>query len=169
MSTDPTHGSEAHGPDAGYARLVAHYSAPQTVAAALERVKAEARRREKARELVTRARGGLLHNHTVREIARYFRVDDRGRVDLLQVAEDTGIPLSDTRQVLREFVDAGLLYEYKEPVGDQMRRSYELADAAQGGITEVFVETEATDRQRQEAEQKKGGWAFGAFRWGRAR
>lgn len=167
MSKDSNYGPEAAGTDADYARLVAHYSAPQTVAAALERVKTEARRREKARELVTRARGGLLHNHTVREIARYFRAADRGGVDLLQVAEGTGIPLSDTRQVLREFVDAGLLYEYEEPAGEHVRRSYELAQGAQGAVTEVFVETEAAARREQQDGQENGGWAHGRLRWGR--
>ncbi|WP_190040336.1 hypothetical protein [Streptomyces fructofermentans] len=169
MTTDPTHGGEATEPDAGYARVVAHYSVPETVAAALERVKAEARRREKARELVARARGGLLHNRTVREIAGYFRDADRGRVDLLQVAEATGIPLSDTRQVLREFVDAALLHEYEEPDGQQVRRSYELADGARGGITEVVVETEAAARQGRHAGQEEGSWAPDWLPWGRAR
>ncbi|KNE80171.1 hypothetical protein ADZ36_23445 [Streptomyces fradiae] len=157
------------GSDDSYARLVARYSAPQTVNAALEQVKAEARRREKARELVTRARGGVLHNRTVREIARYFRGNDCGRVDLLQVADDTGIPLSDTRQVLREFVVAGLLHEYEEELGDHIRRSYALADGAQGGITEVFVETEAVARQAEGADEKESGWVSGWLRWGRAR
>ncbi|MFF3691651.1 hypothetical protein [Streptomyces sp. NPDC002187] len=166
MSTDPIHSthddSAAAGLDAAYARLVARYSAPETVAVALEGVKAEARRRAKARELVTRSRRGLLHNHTVREIARYFRAAERGRVDLLQVAEDTGIPLSDSRQVLREFVDAGLLHEYAEPAGEQVRRVYELAEGGKGGMTEVFVETEA-------AAQREERGAYGSLGWGEAR
>ncbi|MDX3458805.1 hypothetical protein PV396_43980 [Streptomyces sp. ME02-8801-2C] len=169
MSTGPTRSPETDGSDDGYARLVARYSAPETVTAALEQVKAEARRREKARELVTRARGGVLHNHTVREIARYFRTGDRGRVDLLKVASDTGIPLSDTRQVLREFVVAGLLHEYEEAIGDHTRRSYTLADGAQSGITEVFVETEAAARQTEGTDEKEGGWIPGWLRLGRAR
>ncbi|WP_405425456.1 hypothetical protein [Streptomyces erythrochromogenes] len=170
MSTDPTQVPEAEGLDNDYARLVASYSAPQTVAAALERVRAEARRRESARELarglVTRARGGLLHNHTIREIARYFRAADRGRVDLLQVSKGTGIPLGDARQVLCEFVDAGLLIEYEELADDQVRRSYELADGALGGITEVFVETESAARH---ARRGGAGWAPAWLKWGRAR
>ncbi|TVZ90511.1 hypothetical protein [Streptomyces sp. BK340] len=169
MSTGPTRSPEADGSDDGYARLVARYSAPETVTTALEQVKAEARRREKARELVTRARGGVLHNHTVREIARYFRTGDRGRVDLLKVANATGIPLSDARQVLREFVVAGLLHEYEEAVGDHIRRSYKLVDGAQGGITEVFVETEAAARQTESADEKGSSWVPGWLKWGRAR
>ncbi|MGW1364914.1 hypothetical protein ACWCQP_46890 [Streptomyces chartreusis] len=169
MNTEHTHDAEADDSDAGYARLVAHYSAPHTVAAALERVKAEALRREKARELVTRARGGLLHNHTVREVARYFRASDRGRVDLWQVAEGTGIPLSETREVLREFVDAGLLYEYEESIDEGVRRSYKLVDGAQSGITEVFVETEAAAKQGQHASPDKATWAPGWLKWRRAR
>ncbi|MFB6578749.1 hypothetical protein ACFCYC_15255 [Streptomyces sp. NPDC056402] len=157
--------SSGDGPDASdvyarYARLVTHYSAPEIVATALERVKAEARRREKAKALVVRARGGVLHNHTVRQIAGYFRAADRGRVELLQVAEGTGIPLSEARQVLLEFVDAGLLAQYDELVGNQVRRTYELADGAQGGITEVFVETEAARRLKE-----SDGGAQGVLGW----
>ncbi|MFI5966663.1 hypothetical protein ACIA8J_31460 [Streptomyces asoensis] len=169
MTTGPNRNPETDGPDDGYAQLVARYSAPETVTAALEQVKAEARRREKARELVIRARGGVLHNHTVREIARYFRAEERGEVDLLKVASDTGIPLSDTRQVLREFVVAGLLHEYEEEVGDHIRRSYKLVDGAQGGITEVFVETEAAARQTEDADEKEASWLPGWLKWGRAR
>ncbi|MFD3549347.1 hypothetical protein ACFWUW_27740 [Streptomyces sp. NPDC058655] len=169
MSAGTTRSPHTDGSDDGYARLVARYSAPQTLNAALERVRAEARRREKARELVTRARGGVLHNHTVREIARYFRGDDRGRVDLLQIANATGIPLSDARQVLREFVVAGLLHEYEEALGDHIRRSYALVNGAQGGITEVFVETEAATRQADRVDEAEGGWIPGWLRWGRAR
>ncbi|NUV64879.1 hypothetical protein [Streptomyces sp. CAI-85] len=173
MSMDPTPSFETENPDDAYARVVAAYSAPQAVAAALERVKVEARRREKAQELAlelaTRARGGLLHNHTVKEIARYFRTPERGRVDLLQVAESTGIPLSDARQVLCEFVSAGLLDEYEEEVGDLIRRSYEVADGAHGGITEVFVEAESAARNGQHARQEKSGWLPGWVKWGRAR
>ncbi|MFE2473699.1 hypothetical protein [Streptomyces mirabilis] len=168
MSTDPTNDTprepEAAGSDNAYARLVARYSVPETVAAALEGVKAEVRRRARARELVTRARGGLLHNRTVREIARYFRDADRGRVDLLNVAEATGIPFSDTRQVLREFVDAGLLHECAEPHGEQVRRTYELAEGARGGMTEVFVEAEAAARR-----EDHGDWVHGRLGWGEAR
>ncbi|MCK8678732.1 hypothetical protein [Streptomyces lichenis] len=86
----------------------------------------------------------MPHNHTVREVARYFRGEERGRVDLLQVSRATGIPLGDCRQVLREFTEAGLLREYAEPAGERgepVRRSYELAEGGRGGMTEVFVET----------------------------
>jgi hypothetical protein len=105
-----------------------------------------------------------LHNHTVREIARYFRKAERGRVDLLQVSEDTGIPLTDSRQVLREFVDAGLLYEHAEPVGKEVRRSYELAEGGKGGITEVFIEAEAASRLEEQENR-----AHGTLGWGEAR
>ncbi|MEH0633660.1 hypothetical protein QBA35_09835 [Streptomyces bottropensis] len=169
MSTGPTRSPDTDDSDDGYAQLVAHYSAPQTVNAALERVRTEARHREKARALVTRARGGVLHNHTVREIARYFRTEDRGRVDLLQVADETGIPLSEARQVLREFVVAGLLHEYEEAYGGDIRRSYTLVDGAKGGITEVFVETEAAARQVEGVNETEGGWIPGWLKWGRAR
>ncbi|MFJ3842341.1 hypothetical protein ACIPY6_43655 [Streptomyces sp. NPDC090054] len=147
--------------------MLAHYSAPASVTAALERIKAEGHRRERVRELVTRARGGLLHNYTVKEIAAYFRAAERGRVDLRQVAEATGIPISDTRQVLREFVIAGLLIEYEQPDGEQVRRLYELADNGQEGITEVFIEAEAAARERRHS-RKTERWLRG-LGWGRAR
>ncbi|MEV7252604.1 hypothetical protein [Streptomyces cyaneofuscatus] len=165
MNGNSSKGPAMQGQDAEYERLVARFSQPQALDSALERVKAEARRRARARELVTRARGGRLHNHTVREIARYFRTGERGRVDLLEVADQTGIPLSDARQVLREFVDAGLLQERKEMVNDLVRRSYELTDGAHGGITEIFVETEATAQQH--TEQEGAGWVSGRLGWGR--
>lgn len=168
MSTDPTRDAKTRVPSNDCDRLVAHYSAPHTLNTALERVMAEARRREKARELITRARGGLLHNHTVREVARYFRAADRGWVDLLQVADSTGLHLSDTRQVLREFVDAGLLEEQEEPYGGMIRRSYKLIGGAKGGITDVFVETEAATKRREHTDQAKQAWLPGWLRQGRA-
>lgn len=167
MSQDLTPSSGADGRDAEYARLLAHYSAPATVAAALERVKTEARRRERTRDLITRARGGVLHNHTVKEIAAYFRTVGRSRVDLRQVVEATGIPISATRQVLREFVAAGLLNEYERPDGDQVQRLYEVVDGAHGGITDVFIETEAAVQQRRHP-REVGSWLRG-LGWGRAR
>jgi hypothetical protein len=167
MSTDPTHGIETADHDATYARLVARYSVPETVGAALEQVKAQARRRQAARDLVTRARGGLLHNHTVREIARYFRAADRGRVDALRVAESTAISLNDSLQVLREFANAGLLNQYEEQVGRRdMRRTFELADGAKSGITDVFIETEAA-AQREEYPGHESVRAHGRLGWKR--
>ncbi|MEU6484943.1 hypothetical protein [Streptomyces sp. NPDC046887] len=151
-------------PEANYSQLVAHYSAPERVGSALERVKAEARRRAAVRALVVRARGGVLHNHTVREVARYFRGEERGRVDLLQVSRATGVPLGDCRQVLREFTEAGLLREYAEPAGEHgelVRRSYELAEGGRGGMTEVFVETEAGAGARRAERGTRMGGAVG--------
>jgi hypothetical protein len=165
MSTDPTQGPETADRDDAYARLVVRYSAPETVGAALEQVKAQARRRQTARDLITRARGGLLHNHTVREIARYFRAADRGRVEPRHVAESTGIPLNDSLQVLREFADAGLLNQYEEPVGRQdVRRTFELADGAKSGMTDVFIETEAA-AQREEHTSQESVRARGRLGW----
>lgn len=164
MSTDPTQDIETAHRDDAYARLVARYSAPRTVGAALEQVKAQARRRQAARDLVTRARGGLLHNRTVREIARYFRADDRGRVEPLHVAESTGLPLNDSLQVLREFADAGLLNQYEERVGRDVRRTFELADGAEGGMTDVVIETEAAV-QREEHSGHENVRAHGRLGW----
>ncbi|MFI1415685.1 hypothetical protein ACH4Y0_38075 [Streptomyces sp. NPDC020707] len=154
MSIDPAQGPETGDRDDTYARLVARYSAPETVAAALERVKSQVWRRQAARDLITRAGDGLLHNHTVREIARYFRTADRGRVEPLHVAESTGISLNDSIQVLREFADAGLLNQYEEPAEHQdVRRTFELADGAKGGMTDVFIETEAADQREEQTRQ----------------
>lgn len=62
---DPTHNEpESADLDAAYTRLVTRYSAPETVAAALERVTAEARRRSKAEEQATQ---GQLHTSAVDE------------------------------------------------------------------------------------------------------
>ncbi|WP_369242273.1 hypothetical protein AB5J56_44870 [Streptomyces sp. R21] len=62
-----------------------------------------------------------------------------------------------------------MLHEYEEPLGDHIRRSYTLADGAQGGIAEVFVETEAAARQMAGADGEKGRWVPGWLKWGRAR
>lgn len=82
---------------------------------------------------------------------------------------ETGIPLSEARQVLREFVVAGLLHEYEEAYGDDIRRSYTLVDGAKGGITEVFVETEAAARLVEGVNKTEGGWIPGWLKWERAR
>ncbi|MDX3129607.1 DUF742 domain-containing protein [Streptomyces europaeiscabiei] len=62
---DPTHNEpESADLDAAYTRLVTRYSTPETVAAALERVTAEARRRSKAEEQATQ---GQLHTSAADE------------------------------------------------------------------------------------------------------
>lgn len=83
---DPTHNEpESADLDAAYTRLVTRYSTPETVAAALERVTAEARRRSKAEEQATQ---GQLHTSaadesTPQEAARkpmnqpHVRADER--------------------------------------------------------------------------------------------
>ncbi|MFJ6485990.1 hypothetical protein ACIQK6_38585 [Streptomyces sp. NPDC091682] len=167
MNINPTNDPATDGQDAEYERLVTRFSESQTLSSTLERVKAEALRRRKAGELVTRARGGLLHNHTVREIARYFRTADRGPVELRQVTNHTGIPLGVAREVLREFVHAGLLHEHEEKDGESTRRFYQLASGAHDGMTAVFIETEAGARRH--AEQDDAGWASGWLGWGSSR
>ncbi|MFF3020691.1 hypothetical protein [Streptomyces sp. NPDC057939] len=78
-------------------------------------------------------RGVACCTTTVKEISVYSRTAERGRVDLRQVSEATGIPIGDTRQVPREFAIAGFLIEHEQPDGEQVCRLYEPADGRQEG------------------------------------
>lgn len=72
---DPTHNeSESADLDAAYTRLVTRYATPETVAAALERVTAEARRRSKAEEQATQ---GQLNTPVADENQPHVRDDER--------------------------------------------------------------------------------------------
>ncbi|MCX4618031.1 DUF742 domain-containing protein [Streptomyces albogriseolus] len=73
MTMNPTHRDESASTDqdAAYDRLVARYSAPDTLTAALEQVTAEARRRAEAREEAAEGRPpvGIVEEDTARRAA----------------------------------------------------------------------------------------------------
>jgi hypothetical protein len=100
--------------------------------------------------MVTTPGGGPLVNHVVVDIARYFRREERGEVDILAVCRATGVELTDCRAVLQQFVTAGLLAERVEstPVGLPDRRLYELTDAGVSGAGEIVAQADRISREQ---------------------
>jgi hypothetical protein len=152
----------AHDPaEAWFNTLVAEYSEPERLAESLVAVKLAAAYRRVARRMVLAPAGGLLVKHAMAEIGRYFRREPRGEVDLHEVCKTTGIPLTDARAVLREFVAAGMLAERVKPAAntnEPPQRLYQLTES--GSLLAAEVVIQADDWKTQACPQRipKFGW-----------
>lgn len=139
-------------------RLVAEFNDQDQLTDVLAEVTRAGHQRRVARRMVTTPGSGPLVNHVVVDIARYFRREKRGEVDILEVSRATGVALPDCRAVLQQFVTAGLLTERVEPTraGLPDRRLYELTDAGASGTGAIVESADKILREQQDARRHIG-------------